>query len=255
MQRSHKEWWLIGSLALVLTVTLAVGFGFAIHDVLYPEASTEFQQKEEVIKKDSNKIVITALGDSLTEGAQSSTGKGYVGELKGLLEPATGKQVNVVGNLAISGATTVDLLGRLDEVAYNIKTSDIIVMTIGGNDLFSFAREEVDTALIEQRIPDALERLGSIFATIHKLNPKAEVYYFGLYNPFEELANGQEASLLIQRWNNQAFQLLNQYPLMTFVPSYDLFERKLDTYLSSDEFHPNQAGYEKMAQRMVEVIQ
>ncbi|MGO4274197.1 lipase, partial [Paenibacillus sp. TAF58] len=77
----------------------------------------------------------------------------------------------------------------------------------------------------------------------------------GLYHPFLELDPKKEGSLIVQRWNNSVFEMMNRYPHMAIVPTYDLFEQNLIKYLSSaDHFHPNGDGYERIADRIVQIL-
>jgi lysophospholipase L1-like esterase len=41
---------------------------------------------------------------------------------------------------------------------------------------------------------------------------------------------------------------------MVLVPTYDLFELNANKYLYSDHFHPNQDGYERIAERIVQIM-
>lgn len=104
-------------------------------------------------------------------------------------------------------------------------------------------------------LPDAAKRLGSILDTIAKINPQAEIYYVGLYNPFGDIADllvpGNQA---VTAWNNAAMDIINTHSNMTLVPTFDLFNRHLDQYLSSDHFHPNGDGYQRMSERIVQAI-
>lgn len=47
-------------------------------------------------------------------------------------------------------------------------------------------------------------------------------------------------------------EIVNRDPNMTLVPTFDLFQHKLGEYLSSDHFHPNGAGYQAIADRIVQ---
>jgi lysophospholipase L1-like esterase len=258
MQRSRNLWLVIGLFSLIVTLVLAGGFGYAIKDILFPQASpilTGSIGNTAPLKAD--KIQLVGIGDSLTKGTGDETGKGYIGYVKEYLQPVVGQPVNIIGNMAVGGHRTDQLLELLQQkgVRYTLRQANMIVLTIGGNDLFNLGQDEVDVKVIEQRMPDALKRLESILATVNELNPKAELYYVGLYNPFAALDNGAQSSLAVQQWNDAVFSLLNQYPQMTFVPSYDLFTKNLKEYLSADQFHPNQLGYERIAKRIVQVIE
>jgi lysophospholipase L1-like esterase len=65
----------------------------------------------------------------------------------------------------------------------------------------------------------------------------------------------REGSLEVQEWNEQAYALIHSYPNMTLVPTFDLFERTLSRYISSDHFHPNHDGYTQIAIRIVQSVE
>lgn len=104
-------------------------------------------------------------------------------------------------------------------------------------------------------LPGAAKRLGNILDTVAEVNPQAQVYYIGLYNPFgdieELLMPGNQA---VTAWNNAAMDMINSHQNMTLVPTFDLFDRHLAKYLSSDHFHPNGDGYQRMSERIVQAV-
>jgi lysophospholipase L1-like esterase len=258
MNQARTSWMLIGISSLIVTLVLLAGFIYAVKDILYPQASEELQYRSQKSgQMDSNKLLIVGLGDSLTKGIGDETGKGYIGHLKDELTVANDKQVSIIGNLAVSGHRSDQLQDVLKQagVRYTISKANMIVLTIGGNDLFSVGQDEVDVSLIETRMPDALARLADTLKTINTINPKAQLYYTGLYNPFSELDNGMQSSQAVQTWNFEVFALINQYPQMTFVPSFDLFSKNPKAYLASDQFHPNEMGYERIAKRIAQVVE
>jgi lysophospholipase L1-like esterase len=80
--------------------------------------------------------------------------------------------------------------------------------------------------------------------------------YVGLYNPFYDVDSLRvPASSVIQQWNAYAHKLAAADGNATVVPTYDLFESDIGRYLSSDHFHPNEAGYARMAARIVQALQ
>jgi lysophospholipase L1-like esterase len=63
------------------------------------------------------------------------------------------------------------------------------------------------------------------------------------------------ASEVVAKWNDYAFRLAKADGNATVVPTYDLFEFSLNRYLSSDHFHPNAQGYERISDRIVQALQ
>ncbi|WP_068775484.1 GDSL-type esterase/lipase family protein [Paenibacillus sp. FJAT-26967] len=268
--KSRTIWWTVGTTGLISTLVFAGGFGYAVKDVLFPSAvqnpivtapqetaapSGSIETKE--------KVQLVTLGDSLTAGTGDGTGKGYVGRFREKLQTQLNKPVYVLNNLAIPGATTTALLKEWDQKKTTdaLKQADLILLTIGGNDIFQGGTGIFDNATQEfnpdaaaKRVEPTLVNLKKILADIHQANPDATVMYIGLYHPFLDLDEKKAGSLIVQKFNDAAFALTNQYPNMIFVPTYDLFERNLNKYLFTDHFHPNQDGYERIAERMAQIL-
>lgn len=211
------------------------------------------------------KIQIVALGDSLTSGTGDLSGRGYTGQVKEKLEKQLGKPVFILNNFAIPGFRTADMIKDLDEkkgIGTALAQADLIVMTIGGNDLFEGGQGvfngQTDGGFNPKaaldRMPDALKRLEQIMDRVAKQNPAAIICYVGLYHPFLDIDPNREGSPIIQKWNLSAFEIANRYPNVVVVPTFDLFEVNPNKYLYTDHFHPNQDGYERIAERIAQIV-
>ncbi|TVY11667.1 GDSL-type esterase/lipase family protein [Paenibacillus cremeus] len=270
-------WRTVGLVALLSTLLCIFGFAYAVNQIMYPKpvvseepgAPQTAPQTQDKPKQDAwnakDKIQIVALGDSLTAGTGDLTGKGYVGQVRDKLEKQLGKPVYVFNNFAIPGYRTADMLKDWDtkkDIDKSISEADLILLTIGGNDLFDGGADIFNTQNGEgfnpkaaaERSPEALKRLGQIFDRIAKVNPNAKIMYVGLYYPFLDLDKDRTGAPIVQQWNTSAFELANRYPNITVVPTYDLFELNLTKYIYSDHFHPNQNGYERIAQRIADIL-
>ncbi|GED12170.1 GDSL-type esterase/lipase family protein [Aneurinibacillus migulanus] len=258
---SQTSWRLFAAFSLVSTLVLAVGLYLGITEILSPSANGEWKTdksaEEETGKSKVNTVQIVALGDSLTRGTGDGAGLGYVGNLRVRLSEATGQQAYVL-NHGVNGYKTTDLLRDLqqkEDIRRTIRQADIITLSIGGNDLFNAGgAEEVNPEISQKRLPGAIERYKEIVKIIDSLNPHAKILYMGLYNAFADLSNAQESYEVVERWNSETSAVLYQYSHAVFVPTDDLFRTDGKKYLSSDHFHPNQAGYRRIGERMAEVI-
>jgi len=271
---SRMIWRITGAAALLSTLLFVTGFVYAMKDILYPAASElvlpPVEAPAENLLTDADKIQIVVLGDSLTRGTGDQSGQGgYVGRVKEYLEKNTDKPVYVLNNFSVNGYRTDQLLKDIkerSEVPASIAKADLVMLTIGGNDIFGLAMgngiptgadgaAEIRPEDIRQRMPEAVSRLREILDTIAALNSRAAILYIGLYNPFIDMDTTGEASLIIDEWNREAFKVANQYRNMTVVPTHDLFERHALKYLYSDHFHPNQDGYQRIAERIIQALE
>lgn len=264
-------WRFLGTVTLACLILLATGFGLALKDHWMPSAGMAVPEAEEppaaVAGSLSSKpeLKITALGDSLTVGTGDATGRGYVQTVAERLSETMDKPVRVLNNLAIGGLRADQLLERMNETGYvsAIVQADIVAFTIGGNDLFQLATNggsmaegsEISPEQLKNRLPAALERLREVFARIRELNDAARIVYVGLYNPFYDLEDIRvQASDIVMQWNLEAHRLAAADGNATVVPTYDLFESDIANYLSSDHFHPNETGYLRIAERIVQAL-
>ena len=290
MNSTNWIWRSVSTVSIVSTVLLLVGFIYAIKDVNLPQAGTELprpsQQLGEGVSDSMDKkkeYKISAIGDSLAKGTGDDTGMGYVKRSVELLSKSSSKKTTLLNNLGINGLTTEGLMTKLDEpgVQYALKQSDIIILSIGGNDLFQGAQllssgegqedgsaqstdsadsdgltNDITAEKLRSVLPKSSERLQLILEKLRGINPEAYIIYVGLYNPFgdiEQLSTiGNE---VVTTWNNIAQTTINRDKFMLLVPTYDLFTHHLGRYLSTDHFHPNGDGYQQIADRIVQGIQ
>lgn len=309
MNESKWTWRSVSLISITTTVILLVGFVYAVNDIMYPkgEALLATLPKESAVPtaEVSSELKIVAIGDSLAKGTGDNSGSGFVKRTVDGLK-AKGEKAELLGNMAINGLTTAGLQNKLKEegVQYVLRQANVILLSIGGNDLFrgsdilgngggiqgtaaesqtsdgrtsetnasgsgdagAKASSSVNTAspAIPEEItpesllaglPEASERLGAILESLTEINPQAQIYYLGLYNPFGDIEDllvpGNQA---VTTWNNAVMDLINTHSQMTLVPTFDLFNRHLDKYLSSDHFHPNGEGYQRVSERIIQAV-
>nr|WP_286133559.1 GDSL-type esterase/lipase family protein [Bacillus sp. AFS096315] len=249
--------------SLLCFLLLSYGFVKGAYSVLNPQKSklivdnnAQKNNQNDIVHK-NNKLKIVALGDSLTRGVGDDEGTGYVGRLKTILQKEY-KQPTTITNLAVSGAKTSNLLNDLkkNNIQETIGTADIIVLSIGSNDLFPGANQLNEQFLKTYR-PDEKtfkNNLQSIFKLIRQKNTTASIYAFGYYNPFHNVQGLDASSSFVSRWNNllelSVLQTNNAY----VIPTFDLFFNEEKKYLYTDHFHPNKDGYIEMANRLTSKI-
>lgn len=207
-------------------------------------------------KKDQK---IVAIGDSLTEGIGDETENGgYVGILNHTFED---NKLNItVENYGKKGNRTDQLLKRLEkeDVASAIKEADIVLITIGANDIMNVLKSNFMNVTMEpfqeERVK-YIERLEAIFSKINELNPDTQIYLIGFYNPFERhFGEIKELGMIIDSWNEAGKSLAEKYDHVRYIPTKDLFNNTTLDLLAEDEFHPNITGYKLIAQRVLEYL-
>lgn len=237
---------------------------------------------EQIKTKELN---LVAIGDSLTEGIGDSTGRGgYVPLVAELLESKDEIETVSTSNYGISGNRSDQILKRIkkDEKLQNdVKKADVIVLTVGGNDLMRVVRSTLlkvkeDSFIKPQK--EYKERIEETFKELRSLNSDAPIYVFGIYNPFylyfSEITEMQD---IVDSWNETTQSVVEEEQKAHFIPINDILykggnqpelsEDQKDTIDSSvndkkeskvfndllfeeDNFHPNDSGYELMAQSL-----
>ncbi|MCL6456400.1 MAG: lipase [Gorillibacterium sp.] len=275
MRSTRWLWGFAGIAALLSTLLFFGGFVYAIRTAVFPgethNAQAALPAPSSAVGEDislSKEINILAIGDSLTRGVGDGTGKGYVERVKEGLKSSLDKETHV-WNLAVSGAKTADLLKQLDESSARMvdyaKQANVILLTIGGNDLFQMGVDEetaltnqnemvIDLESIKKNMPAALAQLEQILTRLSAANPKAHIVYVMFYHPFLDYDTERVGSLFVQQWEGKAFEIANRLGNVTVVPTYDLFQQVPVKYLYTDHFHPNPDGYERIAERVLQAL-
>ncbi|HDR6258106.1 TPA: SGNH/GDSL hydrolase family protein [Bacillus cereus] len=250
---------------VILLITIAsfclfaYGFVSGVNDVLNPKASNLIKKTDVVAKekKKTGTLQIVSLGDSLTRGVGDKEGIGYVGRMKEDLQKDY-KQKIALTNLAVSGAKMPDLLKQIESngAQYSIKQADVIVLTIGGNDLFP-GWESLGKIDLETYRPDTetfQDEAKKIIEEIRKLNTDSPIFWLGLYNPFEDVEDLKGSSNIVVDWNASLEKLALNDKNVYITPTFDLFQNRGKDLLYSDHFHPNEVGYTYMAERLVQNV-
>ncbi len=162
---------------------------------------------------------LVALGDSLVFGTGATKGN----DLVSLLSESMGQPI---ANLGISGDTTADVLARLSELdAYNPK---VVIVLVGGNDYL-------------RRVPDdtVFANLAAIIENMHRKG--AIVLLVGIRGGVLNDPYAGRFEALKKRYNT------------AYVPDAlkGLFG---DKQYMSDTIHPNDAGYERLAERIAPIL-
>lgn len=254
---------MITSIAALLSLLWLFGFAWSIGDFYNGKAeiiekSPSKNESKNEIQTAAKDLTVVALGDSLTRGTGDDSGMGYVGlvteELKERLNPGDIQ----VYNLGINGQTSQELLQQLGQqnIGRQMEEADVILMTIGGNDLFQQGETLFDLNLEKvQRLQETfLANLQQIFTTIRKHNSQATIFILGLYNPFIDLDDSNVTNTVVRGWNHATELTAGQFEKIVFVPTFDLFQLSVNEYLYSDKFHPNHAGYELISERLAPLI-
>jgi len=140
-----------------------------------------------------------------------------------------------------------------------LKNADIIIFTIGGNDLMKVVKRdlfELKKSHFKRELKGYEKRLDELFGMIREVNSDAVIIAAGLYNPFTVLTDEAiEFEDIITNWNEVIEAHVVEDGKSCFVPVKDLFNSNDNMVYHTDFFHPNAKGYEEMTARILEEIE
>jgi len=217
-----------------------------------------------------------AIGDSLAAGVSPNNelGKGYadylsvammeIGALKtynkGFSYPGY-KTTDVLNDIKLNVTKDIYGIGFEEKTAklhQSIKDAEVITISVGANDILPLFKQDPTTgkAIIDQKMAlTTLQHVGTnyktIMAQINEINPDAQVYVMGYYNPFPYLSEDLQPLL------KQLLDMLNKAittglvgTQAIFVPTGDLIASDYKTYLPNPEnIHLSEAGYKKVTEQ------
>jgi lysophospholipase L1-like esterase len=183
-----------------------------------------------------------ALGDSITYGVLARTwypDKGYVPRLEILLK--TWIDGARVLNRGVPGEQTWEGLARLDDVLQESGSKYILIME-GTNDMTGGIPSETAAFNLEEMVKKCLDT--GVFPLVATVIPRSD----SLWN--------QRVKLPTLELNQLIRQMILSYSL-PLVDQYDVFTGYPEGYLAlfSDGAHPNETGYQLMAEAWFEHIQ
>lgn len=225
------------------------------------EMNSDYQKSDIPADFFPKTLHILAIGDSLTKGVGDTTNKGgYLNYLQKHLETLKEIKDVEITNLGITGQRSDQLLKRLklEEVQKSIQESDMVFITIGGNDLMkivknNFTNLQVD--VFEDELDNYQNRLNSILSEVKNVNPSATVVLLGVYNPFSDMFGDiDEFQLIVNEWNDASLKIVNQYENTIFVNISKIFAETDSNLLYEDHFHPNNKGYKLIAKEVFKTL-
>lgn len=214
----------------------------------------------------------TVLGDSIASGyglENSSDSYGYI--------IASEKKYSLHNN-AVPGHKTTDMLALMkenDTVRSNVESSDLLIISIGGNDLlgllqngtsaqlFDIMLNGADSATVKNAIALMKSNLDALMSEIRFLNPDCVVIFQTQYNPI--YAHPQYSSYaptldkLAPVFNSLFFDLAKNNSgvyvtdIFTAFGSYYKETGKYDI-IQSDGIHPSVSGHALIAEIILGTI-
>lgn len=200
------------------------------------------------------------LGDSFAKGHGSTNG-GYAQVASEQLSENLQKEI-IVDNLAINGSTTDRLLKVMEkeETRQKIQHANLITISIGGNNVLRLKKSinkgsMMDKIKMLNKEKDLFEEdLHEIVTTIRSLNPDALIVLTELYNPLKlDDSLASYADIFLDSWNTTIHSVSKENEPSIVLPVRSLLTIE-DADLLYDQVHPNDKGYEKIADSFMKQI-
>lgn len=192
------------------------------------------------------------LGDSVARGTGDESRRGIAGNLDDALAPRRAPTIN----LGIDGARTfvVKRLVARPSARDALRAADAVILSIGGNDLYgdSFARLLAGVWPGHQRAR-ALAKVAGVVAEVRRVNPAAQIYVLGLYNPYRHSALAAFLDTQVNLWDAQLIERFAASRRVTVIRVCDLLDRD-DRISTLDHFHPGAGGYKAIAERIAAAL-
>ena len=244
-------------LPLIAAVAAAATFGAGFYSFLRGDTGTAVNlapPPKETVSAPRATVVPLVLGDSLARGTGDESGLGIGGRLVEELQKRR-VPVNKSVNLAVNGARVHDLdqLLQSANVRRLIAESNVIVVSIGGNDLWGDNNFRNSAPRDPEKVmTGVMDEVAKAVKTVRDQNKTARIFVIGLYNPFSTAPMGRALTPFVNRWNASLVERFAGDPNVVIVQTSDIFAFR--DRLSFDKFHPSNEGYALIARRIADAI-
>ncbi|MGN7118672.1 S-layer homology domain-containing protein [Lysinibacillus odysseyi] len=217
-----------------------------------------------------------ALGDSLAAGMieTGGIGTGYADVLAQTLKEA-GLLASYNKGFAVPGYTTEQVLDELNKdvkkpssetgekvsIVDEVKKADVITISVGANDVLKNLKRDdtgklsFDPAEVQKGIVKMVGNYDAILKHITQLNPTADVFVMGYYNPFPHVTElAVQLNMLVGILDTQVNQMTEKNGAY-FVKVADILASDTAAYLPNPEnIHPSEEGYKAIAEQFTKPV-
>lgn len=220
------------------------------------------------------------LGDSITYGYGLEGGRDTCASYGNRLRDYLDISVNDFKNASVNGDTSADLLALLPSLTQDIKAADMIVITIGGNDLLGLIweagravlgeaftsygdvldiiadpaksiklAEQMTTEKISAAVVKYTTNLSGIMSYIRSNNPTAEVLLLAQYDPMSGVEGLEPLSTLANTAINMINTVMKAQAATGACKYIDVYTPFVNhgadwTNIMMADIHPNYLGHE-----------
>jgi len=154
-----------------------------------------------------------------------------------------------VENLGINGARTWNVLRLLRDghARARVAAANLVVVSIGGNDLYGDSAARLLTTLWPSHAMErTLDRIERIVSALRRANPTARIALLGLYDPYRTPSLDRK----VNEWDARLIERFAAARNVDVIRIADLF--RVPRLSAVDHFHPSEAAYELIAKRVLD---
>ncbi|NGQ96530.1 hypothetical protein G3578_15310 [Brevibacillus sp. SYP-B805] len=220
-------------------------------------------------KTKDGEVDYVALGDSLAAGQTpyKEIDQGYTDFLADRLDT-----IGYLGSYlryAVPGYTTEDVLEDIKHdvekggtsIREALEDAEVITLDAGANDLLhELTITDKGVSIDPDKVPAVVDQvyrnLKAIVDEIKEVNPDAEIYIMGYYNPFPYLPNDQQEQLLpVLDKLNKTISKVTVRTRSHYVPTEETIAEDFRTYLPNpQDIHLSKEGYQAVANQFWDIL-
>ncbi|MCM0598994.1 GDSL-type esterase/lipase family protein [Periweissella fabalis] len=208
----NKKWF-----AIIFGIIILLGGGYWVSQQMHkPIHNTVVKPK--TVKN----LKIVALGDSLTQGVGDTTEQmGYPTRIAKVIQQQTKIPTTAI-NLGKEGDRSDQILARLKDSTMQqqaVKQANVIVLTVGGNDLLKILQGTIVdhsatqvNKLVAASVANYQKNLMQLLTTVRSYNEHASIFLFGNYNPlYVYFPNFTAINTSVETYNQVNATIVNKY--------------------------------------------
>lgn len=257
-----KVVWVVLSVSILLSIIFTTGFITSLNIIRsgekeimeLPKMQTNDKENSTENLTNSN-LKILIMGDSIGYGIGDEENLGIGKRYQDLMNTENQTKLEIT-NISVPGYESDDLgvLIKSQENQSIIAEADLIIISIGGNDLnrLKYTDELTMSISFKETVKKYKENIETIINEIRTVNTDSQLAFIGLYDPFDK-KEPQKTKFLLE-WNYETRLIIDTDLKSSYIPTYEEFEYHLDEFLSADRFHPSAEGYQIIAEALYRIL-
>lgn len=213
-------------------------------------------------KEINNSFYLVGLGDSLVKGfGMNNENDMFIGIVNNYLMDKFNEKNIILANKAVNGQDSTEFLNSIKndvEIRNIIKKTNLIILSIGGNDylkIFNYIYATNNINKFKEVGINLIDNLHDIFNEIFSLNKNVYIILIPLYNPHNTI-NKTELLQIFENTKMDIVDKINNYSNKQIYILDDLNDKfqNGDYLMENLDPHPNKEGHNLIANECIKII-